>query len=86
VHESFAARTGGFSRHHLSRFRDFYAAFPPEEIRATPLLKIADSKSSQTLSLKLPDEKTLLAELRQTRQAWELRRTVRFDKKSDSHE
>jgi hypothetical protein len=36
--------------------------------------------------LKLPDERTLLAELRQTRQAWEMRRTVRLGKKSDFHE
>jgi hypothetical protein len=32
--------------------------------------------------LKLPDEKTLLAELRQTRRAWEIRRTSRLDKKT----
>ena len=53
----------GFSRHNLARFRDFYAAFPPKKIRATlslksngpdatgiratPLLKSADSKMLQ---------------------------------------
>jgi predicted nuclease of restriction endonuclease-like (RecB) superfamily len=56
----------GFSRHNLARFRDFYAAFPPEkiratlslkfnepgatEIRATPLLISADSKILPTPS------------------------------------
>jgi predicted nuclease of restriction endonuclease-like (RecB) superfamily len=60
----------GFSRHNLARFRDFYAAFPPEKIRATlslefnrptgtgiratPLLKSVDLKISQTMSVKSP--------------------------------